>query len=316
MVAVENAAKNHGVMTTIVGIGVDFDVTLTDRLACVRGANYFTAHSTDEFLHQMTEELDYLMAPLAFDIEVKIDSRHDGHTSAKPVVAEHVYGAPEPANRGPRPEGTLARINSFFPSPTDAQGQTKGSLIVCKLNEAPPSGRLCLSTIYNPRSGGNAQKLHHEAVLRPLSKSYDAAALKSIALVRYVNAVRCYLTDMSDRIHIPSTSKTDGIVHPGSTTCCKQNGKTKSSKCLKMPCKRASCGEEPTEEECQEARQRVATSYCETFDALEQYLKDMEIGLKSLGDQDGCLSKWRNKLVELRTSCAKYVKKPDSEETT
>merc|ERR1712072_1070866 len=67
--AIEMAAKQRGVLTTIVGIGVDFDVALTNRLACVRGANYFTAHTTAEFLQQMTEELGYLMAPLAFDLK-------------------------------------------------------------------------------------------------------------------------------------------------------------------------------------------------------------------------------------------------------
>jgi len=298
MEAVENAAKHQGVMTTIIGIGVDFDVSLTDRLACVRGANYFTAHSTDEFLHQMIEELDYLMAPLAFDMKVEIDQSFNGKEPEVAVVAQHVYGAPEPAKYGPRPAGTLARINSFFPSSTDAHGQTKGSMILCKLDQAPASGQLNLTTTYIPRSGGNVQQLHHQA---KLTRSSDASALKGIALVRYVNAVRCYLADMRDGQHMPSTSVTAGIAHPQSTF-------SMETQVDMQYLQEKQAGHQ------QLAERALAASYCETFEVLEQYLEDVEAELKSFGDLDRDLSMWREKLAELRESCVARIKDAEKKE--
>lgn len=312
MLAVENAAKKQGIMTTIIGIGVDFDVALTDRLACVRGANYFTAHSTDEFLRQMTEELDYLMAPLAFDMKVEMDLDR----AAIPVVAEHVYGAPEPAKNGPRPAGTLARINSFFPSSTDQNGQTKGSLILSKLDQAPPSGHLRLTTTYNPRTGGSVQQMNHQA---QLTRSVDATTLKGIALIRYVNVVRCYLADMRDGAHMPSSSPTTGIVHPpnknaGTNTLIPGGGYPNGSALMMQKTNKKEANIDLEYQQQQRARRMLAASYSETFKSLEQYLDDVEIQLKSWGDGDSDMSKWREKLVELGEGCAECMKSSDAEE--
>jgi hypothetical protein len=334
MKAIEDAATQHGVMTTIVGIGIDFDVTLTDHLACVRGANYFTVHSTDEFLTQMTEEVDYLMAPLAFDLKVEIASSIDEDNSNSQVSAVHVYGAPEPAKNGPRPAGTLARINSFFPSSTNEQGQTKGSLIICRLDHVPSSGHLSLKTSYNPRNGDPIQCLYHQAEVRD---EMDAAALKGIALVRYVNAIRCYLSDMQSGRHVASTSIGNGITHP-TNPCDSEHPTDPGDPCdsesesvnvgIKIPGKRQnqkSClrsllgrkslprGDSDADimgpDHHKHKTTALMATYSDVFERLGSYLQDVENKLKCLGDTDADVSKWREKLVELRQGCLQGMNK-------
>lgn len=321
MNAVEGAATNHGVMTTIIGIGVDFDVALTDRLACVRGANYFTVHSTDEFLKQMTEEVDYLMAPLAYDLKVEIDTGIAGDKTNPHVLAVQVYGAPEPAKNGPRPAGTLARINSFFPSSMNAEGQTKGSVILCRLNHAPPSGRLSLTTSYSPRTGDCIQRLHHQTVLQ---NAPEAGALKGIALVRYVNAVRSYLSDMKASQDITATSSiNNGIRHPSEAGADISESMPRSNN--KRGCKAWLMGPQTTDPVSKKAihspkdpmqKERIhktlATTYSEVFAEVGRYLQDVESKLQLLGDTDTNLSPWSEKVVELREGCVKCMSgRPD-----
>lgn len=273
--SIEEAAVKRGVMTTIVGIGVDFNVELTDRLACVRGANYFTAHSTEEFLRQMCEELGFLMAPLAFDLTVHIE----GEQGSVPRT-EHVYGAPEPKNMGPRPAGTLCRVNTFFPSATDDLGHTKGSMILCRLSHWPVDGRLVLVTSFSPRCGGTREETRQEV---GLSLAADAASVKSIALVRYVNAVRCYLSDMRQVPASPTTNMREGIAHPPTSA---------------------------VDDTSQEGRQHIGHTYAEVFHRLSEHLASIEIQLKALNDPDCDLSERRVELQKLDKGCSSLLENP------
>ena len=68
----ENADK--GIYTSFVGVGVDFNTEVIECLSDVKGANYYSVHSSEEFKKIMGEEFDYMVTPLVFDLELKLDS--------------------------------------------------------------------------------------------------------------------------------------------------------------------------------------------------------------------------------------------------
>lgn len=276
--AIEEAAREQGVLSTVVGIGIDFDVKLTDRLARVRGANYFTVHTTEEFIQQLTEELGYMMAPLAFDVSVQIDA-------STGVSTEYVYGAPEPEGSS-RPAGTLCRVNSFFPSPTDANGQTKGSLIICRLSGLPPAGHLTLVTGYTPRSGGADVELRREVRLLS-TESAPSAALKGIVLVRYVNALRCYLADMQRLPPAASTALVSGIAHPPSGGMAEEAGGDRKS---------------------------LAAGYLDVFERLGNEMADAQQKLVQLEDRDADLGEWQEQLKKTVAGATRIAADPDADD--
>ena len=42
---VQSNTLAHGIHTTLVGVGLDFNTDLVERISKVRGANYFSVHS-------------------------------------------------------------------------------------------------------------------------------------------------------------------------------------------------------------------------------------------------------------------------------
>ncbi|MDL5503220.1 MAG: VWA domain-containing protein, partial [Candidatus Methanoperedens sp.] len=64
----ENADLN--IYTTFIGIGVDFNTELVENMTRIRGANYYSIHSAEEFRKRMDEEFDYMVTPLVFDLQI------------------------------------------------------------------------------------------------------------------------------------------------------------------------------------------------------------------------------------------------------
>jgi len=56
---------------TFIGVGVDFNTTLIDSITKVRGANYYSVHSSKEFANRMDDEFDFMVTPLVFNLELK-----------------------------------------------------------------------------------------------------------------------------------------------------------------------------------------------------------------------------------------------------
>ena len=50
--------------STIIGMGVDFDTKLVETITKVRGANYFSVHSSKEFKERLQENFEFIVSPL------------------------------------------------------------------------------------------------------------------------------------------------------------------------------------------------------------------------------------------------------------
>lgn len=184
----DNSEKR--IYTTFVGVGVDFNTELVEALTKIRGANYFSVHSSKEFAKVMDEDFEYMVTPLVFDLNLKLIA--DGWE------IEKVYGSPE----ADEATGEIMKVNTLFPSKTQ-EGETKGGLVLLKLRRtggesgSGTSGRFSLQVSYEDRNG---KKESDEKVI-VFSQSadgeyYDNNGIhKGILLSRYADLVKSWAAD-------------------------------------------------------------------------------------------------------------------------
>ena len=128
------------VHTTFIGIGVDFNTELIEYITKIRGANYYSVHSSEQFRERMDDEFEYMVTPLVFDLELTLEA--DGWE------IEKVYGSPEASEA----TGELMKVNTLFPSKRE-DGETRGGLILLKLRRAGLDASLTLRATYEDRDG-------------------------------------------------------------------------------------------------------------------------------------------------------------------
>lgn len=69
---VEASAK--GIYTSIIGIGTEFNTQLTEKLAKIRGLNYFSVSDAKELQAIIVEEFQFHFFPNAFDLQLSLKS--------------------------------------------------------------------------------------------------------------------------------------------------------------------------------------------------------------------------------------------------
>ncbi len=184
----ENA--DNGIYTTFVGVGVDFNTEVIECLSDVRGANYYSVHNSDEFKKVMGEEFDYMVTPLVFDLELKLN------TDEYEIV--QVYGT----DTRDKTSGTIMKVNTLFPSSSNSEGEVKGGVILLKVKPVGnngeivgttlPSGKIMVS--YKDRNGEkhtNEQTVEFGSLVK---EHYDNTGIrKAIALTRYANVMKDWI---------------------------------------------------------------------------------------------------------------------------
>lgn len=176
----KNAATK--IYTTFIGIGVDFNTELVDYITKIRGANYYSVHSSNEFAKRMDNEFEYMVTPLVFNLQMDL--------VANGYRIEKVYGSPE-ANET---TGELMKVNTLFPSANE-NGETKGGIILLKLKKLSPDGDLKLKVSYEDRTG---KTFANEAKVKILGDKeyYDNLGVrKGILLSRYADLVKDWIFD-------------------------------------------------------------------------------------------------------------------------
>jgi Ca-activated chloride channel family protein len=165
-----------------VGIGVDFNTELVEALTKVRGANYFSVHSSEEFKRHLDEEFDFMVTPMVFDLDLKLDS------DAYEIAA--VYGSPD----SDAASGRLMHVNTLFPSKSEG-GETRGGVVLLKLRPTGRSGDLRLRASYVDREGRPG---HSDAAVRFDASSREQYAntgiRKAVLLARYYDLMQGWMT--------------------------------------------------------------------------------------------------------------------------
>ena len=201
----DNADGN--IYTTLIGIGVDFNTELTEIITKIRGANYYSVHSAEQFRERMDDEFEYMVTPLVFNLQLALEA--DGWEIQK------VYGSPE-ANEA---TGELMRVNTLFPSKKEA-GETKGGLVLLKLKKTAPENSLRLKVSYEDRNG-KSDGTEDSIVLdeRPPEFFDNQGIRKGVLLSRYADLLQDWLIDEREHAHLstpwqPRVDNEVGIVVP------------------------------------------------------------------------------------------------------
>lgn len=63
----QNAAT-LGIYSTFIGIGLDFNASIVEKITKVKGGNYYSVHTAKEFKQRLDLEFKYLVTPLVFNL--------------------------------------------------------------------------------------------------------------------------------------------------------------------------------------------------------------------------------------------------------
>ncbi|MBU0976168.1 VWA domain-containing protein, partial [Patescibacteria group bacterium] len=171
------------IYTTFIGIGVDFNTELIESLTKIRGANYYSVHSSKEFKERMDEGFEYMVTPLVFNLFLQLD--------AEGFDIQKVYGSPE-ANEA---TGEIMKVNTLFPSRT-VEGEIKGGIIILKLRKISNNYSLSLKSSYEDREG-KADGDEQEIVFGNEKADYyqNLGIRKGVLLSRYADLMKNWVID-------------------------------------------------------------------------------------------------------------------------
>ena len=177
-------ASKKGIHTTFIGVGVDFNANLVEYVSKIRGANYYSVHSSKAFKKRMDKEFDYMVTPLVYDLELKL--------SAKGYKIDAVYGSPQ-ANLA---TGSIMKVNTLFPSASEGK-RNKGGVILLRLKKIGKSENVKLSVSYKDTKGKtyrNVQKV--DLKFSKEEEQYDNKGIqKAILLSEYVTLMKNWIID-------------------------------------------------------------------------------------------------------------------------
>ncbi len=186
----------EGVQTTILGVGVDFQTDLVEALTKVSGANYLSIHSAQDFKQRLSEDFDFLVTPLVYDLRVWL--KGTGY------AIEEVYGSPDVAIKN----GEMLHVRTLFPS-KKAQGQTKGGLVLLKLRKTTERPDLKLQASYEDAQGKTFTNEATVSFSDLKVGDYDNLGIrKGVLLTQYARLLKAWLHDepASERLSISNNS--------------------------------------------------------------------------------------------------------------
>ena len=177
---VQANSENH-IYTTFIGIGVDFNSDLVERISKTRGANYYSVHSSSDFLQRMDAEFEYMVTPLVFDLQM--------HLISEGYEIVEVFGSPD-ANES---TGQLMKVSTLFPSAKD-DNETKGGIVLLHLRKISENATLGLTVSYEDREG---HLFSHEDEVTFENKEPDffqnSGIRKGVLLVRYATLMKKWI---------------------------------------------------------------------------------------------------------------------------
>ena len=170
------------IYTSFIGVGVDFNTKLTEKMSNVRGANYYSVHSSEEFNSILAENFDYMITPLIYDLDLTFKSTC--------YEIENVYGS----DSVDKSTGNIMHINTLFPSAANSSGEVKGGIVVLKLKKIQDGEDVNLKVSYKD----NKEKEHsNEQNVKFKSENddyYDNQGIrKAVVLARYVNLMKYWI---------------------------------------------------------------------------------------------------------------------------
>jgi len=181
LLGLTNKSAGKKIYTSFIGIGIDFNAELIEQISKIRGANYYSVHSAEEFSKRLDNEFEYMVTPLVFKLNMKLESAG--------FKIEKIYGSPE-ANES---TGELMKVNTLFPSDRKDE-ETRGGVIIVKLKKTSDERNIKLSVSYEDRNGKISRNTA-DFNFPVKSESYyqNAGIRKAILLSRYAELLKSWL---------------------------------------------------------------------------------------------------------------------------
>lgn len=183
----------EGVHTSFVGMGVDFNTELIDTITSIRGANYFSVHSSEQFRNRMDRDFKYMVTPLVYNLTLRMDS--------EAYSIEKVYGS----TAAEEATGRLMKVNTLFPS-RSKDGKTKGGVVLVKLDKKK-AGNIDLKVSYENREGETMENMQ-EIEFESGNPEYfeNTGVRKAVVLSRYGELMKSWIKNEStDKEKKPET---------------------------------------------------------------------------------------------------------------
>ena len=198
----DNAGANH--YTTFVGMGLDFNADLVDRITAIEGANYYSVHSADEFERRMGEQFDYMVTPLVFDLSLELD--------AEGYDIRQVYGS----TAADEATGEIMYVNTLFPS--DRSGdQARGGVVLVQVERtADAGGEMRLRASWETRDGTEQSATQTIRFPDGATEQYaNTGVRKAVLLSRYADLLKNWMIhEREATVDTTASRADDGIAVP------------------------------------------------------------------------------------------------------
>ena len=177
------ANSNKGIYTSFTGVGVDFNTEVIENISNVRGANYYSISSKEQFKKILSEDFEYMVTPLVFDLNLNFESAG--------YEIEKVYGT----DSADKSSGNIMKVNTLFPTSTNENSESKGGIILLKLKKKDnqTDNKINLSVSYTDRDG-NKHSNSQDIEFNKDEEFYENTGIrKGIVLTRYVNTLKSWI---------------------------------------------------------------------------------------------------------------------------
>jgi Ca-activated chloride channel family protein len=208
LIQLSHRAAQKNIFTSFIGIGLDFNSDLVDKITKVKGSNYFSVHSGQQFKKILVTDFNYIVTPIAFNAVLFMES--EGYQIDK------VYGTPYDND-----SSAIMKVDTVTASPKDEKG-AKGGVVLLKVkpkltSNENPSSVVKLTLVYEDRHGNkNKSTTEFDLIQRveelgqnSTGSVYENTGIhKAILLVKYVNLMHQIIDSQN---HKSKLNQSDGI---------------------------------------------------------------------------------------------------------
>ena len=171
------------IYTSFLGVGLDSNSGLINKLSHLKGANYHSVNSASEFKKVLADEFDYMVTPVVFNLKLAVESDD--------FQLEKVYGSATANIK----TGEMLKISTLFPSKT-SNGKTKGGMVLLKLKRVGDMANVKVKVSYEDREGNIKGDVQLVDLPEPSSSLYANKSIrKGILLSRYGSLLKHWIAD-------------------------------------------------------------------------------------------------------------------------
>eukprot|EP01088_Endostelium_zonatum_P016008 TRINITY_DN413_c1_g3_i3.p1 TRINITY_DN413_c1_g3~~TRINITY_DN413_c1_g3_i3.p1 ORF type:complete len:370 (-),score=143.40 TRINITY_DN413_c1_g3_i3:57-1166(-) len=190
---------NSSIYSNIIGIGLDLAQKTVTNTSKTPGCNYCNVLSSDDFNNLMIQEFDYIVTPVAFNLNFGL--------SSPSLHIQRGFGSPE-VNSTFGPNKNII-ISTEFPALKNSSGETKGGVLLFRLSNTEQNkeedktkedkkkeegeGDLIRFWSKYQNRRGVTKKSEEKIKLEVKIENGDKGLIKAISLVKFVDFVNRYL---------------------------------------------------------------------------------------------------------------------------